>query len=168
MPKDTNIKKVLVIGSGPIIIGQAAEFDYAGTQACRALKEEGIEVVLVNSNPATIMTDPGLADRTYIEPIEPETVAAIIRRERPDALLPTMGGQTALNTSLALSENGVLGECGVELLGAERLIYGRLNGEALIVRVEESGPAPAPGSRIHVTPRDGRVHAFDAASGKRK
>ncbi len=119
MPKRTDIKRIMVIGSGPIVIGQACEFDYSGTQAVKALKEEGYEVILVNSNPATIMTDPGLADRTYIEPIEPETVAAIIRRERPDALLPTMGGQTALNTSLALSENGVLGECGVELLGAD-------------------------------------------------
>ena len=119
MPKRTDIKRIMVIGSGPIVIGQACEFDYSGTQAIKALKEEGYEVILVNSNPATIMTDPGLADRTYIEPIEPETVAAIIRREKPDALLPTMGGQTGLNTSLALSENGVLSECGVELLGAD-------------------------------------------------
>lgn len=119
MPKRTDIKRIMVIGSGPIVIGQACEFDYSGTQAVKALKEEGYEVILVNSNPATIMTDPELADRTYIEPIEPETVAAIIRRERPDALLPTMGGQTGLNTALALSEAGVLEECGVTLLGAD-------------------------------------------------
>lgn len=119
MPKRTDIKRIMVIGSGPIVIGQACEFDYSGTQAVKALKEEGYEVILVNSNPATIMTDPELADRTYIEPIEPETVAAIIRRERPDALLPTMGGQTGLNTALALSEAGVLDECGVTLLGAD-------------------------------------------------
>lgn len=112
----------MVIGSGPIIIGQACEFDYSGTQAVKALKEEGYEVVLVNSNPATIMTDPGLADRTYIEPIEPETVAAIIRKERPDALLPTLGGQTGLNTALALAASGVLDECGVELIGANRAV----------------------------------------------
>ncbi|MDY4147033.1 MAG: hypothetical protein SOX98_03885, partial [Acidaminococcus fermentans] len=97
MPKKENVKKVMVIGSGPIIIGQAAEFDYSGTQACRALKEEGLEVVLVNSNPATIMTDPEMADRTYIEPLSVDILHEIIRRERPDALLPTLGGQTALN-----------------------------------------------------------------------
>ncbi len=118
MAKRTDLKRIMVIGSGPIVIGQACEFDYSGTQAVKALKEEGYEVILVNSNPATIMTDPDLADRTYIEPIEPETVAAIIRRERPDALLPTLGGQTALNTALALNAMGVLEECKVELLGA--------------------------------------------------
>ncbi|KAF4530341.1 hypothetical protein B566_EDAN018472 [Ephemera danica] len=119
MPKRTDLQRIMVIGSGPIIIGQACEFDYSGTQAVKALKEEGYEVILVNSNPATIMTDPDLADRTYIEPIEPETVAAIIRRERPDALLPTLGGQTALNTALSLAAMGVLDECKVELLGAD-------------------------------------------------
>ena len=118
MPKRTDLQRIMVIGSGPIVIGQACEFDYSGTQAVKALKEEGYEVVLVNSNPATIMTDPGLADRTYIEPIDLENVAAIIRREKPDALLPTMGGQTGLNTSLRLAEMGVLEECGVELIGA--------------------------------------------------
>ena len=119
MPKRTDLKRIMVIGSGPIVIGQACEFDYSGTQAVKALKEEGYEVILVNSNPATIMTDPGLADRTYIEPIDIETVAAIIRRERPDALLGTMGGQTGLNTSLKLAEMGVLEECNVELIGAD-------------------------------------------------
>ena len=119
MPKRTELKRIMVIGSGPIVIGQAAEFDYSGTQAVKTLKEEGYEVILVNSNPATIMTDPGLVDRTYIEPIEFDTVAAIVRREKPDALLPTMGGQTALNTSLKLAEAGVLAECGVEMIGAD-------------------------------------------------
>ncbi|MFH5806215.1 carbamoyl-phosphate synthase large subunit [Alienimonas sp. DA493] len=120
MPKRTDIKKILLIGSGPIVIGQACEFDYSGTQACKALREEGYEVVLVNSNPATIMTDPGTADRTYIEPITPEYVAEVIRRERPDALLPTLGGQTGLNTALAVEKMGVLDECGVEMIGARR------------------------------------------------
>ncbi|SHN55876.1 carbamoyl-phosphate synthase large subunit [Desulfovibrio litoralis] len=119
MPKRTDISKIMVIGSGPIVIGQGCEFDYSGTQAVKALKEEGYEVVLVNSNPATIMTDPNLADRTYIEPIDPNIVAEIIRKERPCALLPTLGGQTALNTALTLSEMGVLKECNVELLGAD-------------------------------------------------
>lgn len=119
MAKRSDLKRIMVIGSGPIVIGQAAEFDYSGTQAIKALQEEGYEVVLVNSNPATIMTDPELADRTYIEPIEPETVAAIIRREKPHAILPTMGGQTALNTALKLAESGFLEEQGVELIGAD-------------------------------------------------
>ncbi|WP_424965668.1 carbamoyl-phosphate synthase large subunit [Dinoroseobacter sp. S375] len=120
MPKRTDIKSIMIIGAGPIIIGQACEFDYSGAQACKALREEGYRVILVNSNPATIMTDPGLADATYIEPITPEVVAKIIEKERPDALLPTMGGQTGLNTSLALEEMGVLDEFGVEMIGAKR------------------------------------------------
>jgi carbamoyl-phosphate synthase large subunit len=119
MPKRTDIKKILIIGAGPIIIGQACEFDYSGTQACKALKEEGFEVVLLNSNPATIMTDPDFADRTYIEPVTPEILAKIIERERPDALLPTLGGQTALNTAVAVAEAGVLDKFGVELIGAK-------------------------------------------------
>ena len=118
MPKRTDLHKILVIGAGPIIIGQGCEFDYSGSQAVKALKEEGYEVVLVNSNPATIMTDPHLADATYVEPIEHETLATIIRKERPDALLPTLGGQTALNAALGLAKSGVLAECGVELIGA--------------------------------------------------
>ena len=118
MPKRTDIKKILLIGSGPIIIGQACEFDYSGTQACKSLKEEGYEIVLVNSNPATIMTDPEFADRTYIEPVTPDVVEKIIERDRPDALLPTMGGQTALNIALALAEKGVLDKFNVELIGA--------------------------------------------------
>ena len=119
MPKRTDIHKILIIGSGPIVIGQACEFDYSGTQACKALREEGYEVVLVNSNPATIMTDPELANRTYIEPLTKEFVEAIIKRERPDALLPTVGGQTALNIAVALAESGVLEEYNVEMIGAK-------------------------------------------------
>ena len=118
MPKRSDIRRVLVIGSGPIVIGQACEFDYSGTQACKALRDEGIEVVLVNSNPATIMTDPGIADRTYVEPLTPEIAAQIIERERPDAILPTVGGQTALNLAIALAGNGTLDKYGVELIGA--------------------------------------------------
>src|SRR6187551_3222058 len=120
MPKRTDIHKILIIGSGPIVIGQACEFDYSGAQACKALREEGYKVVLVNSNPATIMTDPETADITYIEPLTVEAVSAIIRRERPDALLPTVGGQTALNLAIALSDAGVLDECNVEMIGAKR------------------------------------------------
>jgi carbamoyl-phosphate synthase large subunit len=120
MPKRTDIRSIMIIGAGPIVIGQACEFDYSGAQACKALREEGYRVVLVNSNPATIMTDPGLADATYIEPITPEVVAKIIEAERPDALLPTMGGQTGLNTALALDDMGVLAKFGVELIGANR------------------------------------------------
>src|SRR5262249_38218848 len=116
MPKRTDIHKILIIGSGPIVIGQACEFDYSGTQACKALREEGYEIVLVNSNPATIMTDPELADRTYIEPLTMEFVASIIKREKPDALLPTVGGQTALNIAVELSESGILDEYKVEMI----------------------------------------------------
>src|ERR687884_1349489 len=119
MPKRADLHRILVIGSGPIVIGQAAEFDYSGTQATKALREEGYEVILVNSNPATIMTDPEMADRTYIEPITPEIVEQIIARERPQALLSTMGGQTALNIAVALAESGVLERYGVELIGAK-------------------------------------------------
>jgi len=117
MPKRDDVKKVLVIGSGPIVIGQAAEFDYAGTQACRALKEENIEVVLVNSNPATIMTDTNIADRVYIEPLTVEVVKKIIIKEKPDSILPTLGGQTGLNLAMELAESGFLKEHGVKLLG---------------------------------------------------
>ena len=119
MPEDKKIKRVLVIGSGPIIIGQACEFDYSGTQACKALKEEGYEVVLVNSNPATIMTDPGMADRTYIEALTLSNVEKIIAKERPDALLPNLGGQTGLNLSSELSKSGILAKYGVRMIGVE-------------------------------------------------
>lgn len=117
--KRTDLKKIMILGAGPIVIGQACEFDYSGTQACKALKEEGYEVVLVNSNPATIMTDPDLADRTYITPLTPDLVEQILEKERPDALLPTMGGQTALNLAVALAESGALDKYGVELIGAK-------------------------------------------------
>src|SRR5271169_6834485 len=118
MPKRTDIESILIIGAGPIVIGQACEFDYSGTQACKALRSEGYRIVLVNSNPATIMTDPEFADATYIEPVTPEMVAKIIARERPQALLPTMGGQTALNIAMALARSGILKRYGVELIGA--------------------------------------------------
>ncbi|MER3631974.1 MAG: carbamoyl phosphate synthase large subunit, partial [Blastocatellia bacterium] len=118
MPKRTDIKKILVIGSGPIVIGQACEFDYSGTQACRALRQEGFEVVLVNSNPATIMTDPEIADRTYVEPLTRESAEAIIAKERPDALLPTVGGQTGLNLAVDLFESGILDTYDIGLIGA--------------------------------------------------
>src|SRR2546422_8195581 len=119
MPRNNELKKILLIGSGPIVIGQGCEFDYSGTQACKALREEGYKVVLVNSNPATIMTDPEFADGTYIEPITPEAVEKIIEREKPDALLPTLGGQTGLNTAMALWRSGVLQKHGVEMIGAK-------------------------------------------------
>jgi carbamoyl-phosphate synthase large subunit len=118
MPKRTDIQSILIIGSGPIVIGQACEFDYSGTQACKALKDEGYRIILVNSNPATIMTDPEFADRTYIEPLTPETLERIIEREKPDAILPTVGGQTGINLAMALYENGALERHGVELIGA--------------------------------------------------
>src|SRR6184192_1856546 len=118
MPRRTDIHKILIIGSGPIVIGQACEFDYSGVQACKALRSEGFQIVLINSNPATIMTDPEFADRTYIEPLTAEALERIIERERPDALLPTVGGQTGINLATALWENGTLQRCGVELIGA--------------------------------------------------
>ena len=120
MPKRTDIQSILIIGAGPIIIGQGCEFDYSGAQACKALREEGYRVILVNSNPATIMTDPEMADATYIEPIQWQTISRIIEKERPDALLPTMGGQTALNTALDLAREGILEKFGVEMIGATR------------------------------------------------
>jgi len=119
VPRRTDLTKILLIGSGPIVIGQACEFDYSGTQAAKALREEGFEVVLVNSNPATIMTDPEMADRTYVEPLTAEFVAKVIERERPDAMLPTVGGQTGLNLAVALAEDGTLERFGVELIGAK-------------------------------------------------
>src|SRR3982750_131439 len=152
MPKRTDLHRILLIGSGPIIIGQGAEFDYSGTQATKALKEEGYEVVLVNSNPATIMTDPEFADRTYIEPVTPEYVELIIAKERPDALLPTMGGQTALNVAMKLAETGVLEKYGVELIGADARAIAmaedrKLFGEAMQrigLAVPEGGIATTP------------------------
>src|ERR1043166_3537943 len=118
MPRNDQLHKILIIGSGPIVIGQGCEFDYSGVQACKALREENYQVVLVNSNPATIMTDPEFADRTYIEPITAEVIEAILEREKPDAILPTMGGQTALNAAMELSRNGALGRHSTRLIGA--------------------------------------------------
>src|SRR5919198_1769190 len=144
MPRRTDIRKILIIGSGPIVIGQACEFDYSGTQACKALRAEGFEVVLVNSNPATIMTDPETASRTYVEPLTVESVAAIIRRERPDALLPTVGGQTALNLAMALSDAGVLAEYGVEMIGAKREAIRVAEDRELFKRAMEEAGLPMP------------------------
>src|ERR1700734_3844429 len=119
MPRRNDLHRIMIIGSGPIVIGQACEFDYSGTQACKALRADGYQVILVNSNPATIMTDPELADRTYIEPLTREMLEQIIARERPDALLPTVGGQTGLNLAVELAESGILAKYGVQLIGAQ-------------------------------------------------
>ena len=154
MPRRTDIDSILVIGSGPIVIGQACEFDYSGTQACRVLRDEGFRVILVNSNPATIMTDPEFADATYIEPINADFVELVIAKERPDALLATLGGQTALNTAVALHENGVLERYGVELIGAsiEAIQRGekREQFKAIVEGLEgiPGGPAEVARSRI--------------------
>ncbi|NOT07422.1 MAG: carbamoyl-phosphate synthase large subunit [Gemmatimonadales bacterium] len=150
MPKRTDLSSILIIGSGPIVIGQGAEFDYSGTQAARALKEEGYRVILANSNPATIMTDPEVADRTYIEPVTPEWVAKIIERERPDALLPTMGGQTALNVAMALAKDGTLAKYGVELIGAnERAIRIAEDRDEFAQAMRRIGLATPPGVTVH-------------------
>jgi carbamoyl-phosphate synthase large subunit len=161
MPKRTDLRRILIVGSGPIIIGQAAEFDYSGTQAVKALKEEGYEVILVNSNPATIMTDPELADRTYIEPVTPEWVERIIERERPDALLPTMGGQTALNVAMALHTSGVLERYGVELIGANaRAIHMAEDREAFAEAMRRIGlRVPIGGFARSVADAEGIVEA---------
>src|SRR6187401_2463812 len=155
MPKRTDIRSILIIGAGPIVIGQACEFDYSGAQACKALKAEGYRVVLVNSNPATIMTDPELADATYIEPITPEIVTKILEKERPDALLPTMGGQTALNTALALFQDGTLDRLGIELIGA--------NAQA-IEKAEDRQKFREAMDRIGLeSPRSAIAHSMDEA-----
>ena len=148
MPKRTDLKKILIIGSGPIVIGQACEFDYSGTQACKALKEEGFEVVLVNSNPATIMTDPEVADRTYIEPITPEVVIKILEKERPDAMLPTLGGQTGLNTAVAVADSGILEELGVEMIGASREVIHKAEDRELFRKAMENIGLRIPESAI--------------------
>ena len=155
MPKRTDLKSILVIGAGPIIIGQACEFDYSGVQACKALKKEGFRVILVNSNPATIMTDPSIADATYIEPINWKVVAAIIEKERPDALLPTMGGQTALNTALTLASKGVLEEFGVELIGAKKEAIDKAEDRELFDKTMKSIGLE--------TPRSGIAHNMEDA-----
>jgi len=148
MPKRTDIKSICIIGAGPIVIGQACEFDYSGVQACKALREEGYRVVLVNSNPATIMTDPGLADATYIEPITPEVVTKILERERPDALLPTMGGQTALNTAMKLADQGVLERLGVEMIGAKRDVIAKAEDRILFRDAMDKIGLESPRSRL--------------------
>lgn len=155
MPKRSDIKKILIIGAGPIVIGQACEFDYSGTQACKALKEEGYDVVLLNSNPATIMTDPDFADRTYIEPVTPEVLTRIIEKERPDALLPTLGGQTALNTAVSVAESGILEKYNVELIGAKLDAIKKAEDRTLFKRAME---------RIGVdVPRSGLAHSYKEA-----
>jgi carbamoyl-phosphate synthase large subunit len=156
MPKRTDIRSILIIGAGPIVIGQACEFDYSGAQACKALKQEGFRVVLVNSNPATIMTDPELADATYVEPITPEIVAKIIEKERPDALLPTMGGQTALNTAMALSDQGVLEKFGVEMIGAKRHVIAKAEDRLLFRDAMTAIGLESPRSRLIKTLAEAR------------
>ena len=148
MPKRTDIKSICIIGAGPIVIGQACEFDYSGVQACKALREEGYRVILVNSNPATIMTDPGLADATYIEPITPAVVAKILEKEKPDALLPTMGGQTALNTAMALSDDGTLERLGVEMIGAKRDVIAKAEDRILFRDAMDKLGLESPRSRL--------------------
>ncbi|MHB8912702.1 MAG: carbamoyl-phosphate synthase large subunit, partial [Lysobacter sp.] len=169
MPKRTDIKSILIIGAGPIVIGQACEFDYSGTQACKALKEEGYRIILVNSNPATIMTDPELADATYIEPITPEVVAKIIAKERPDALLPTMGGQTALNTALALEQQGVLAKFGVEMIGARAEAIDKAEDRKLfreaMDRIGLESPRAAIASSPAIKDAEGHIVGYDTAAG---
>src|SRR6202795_90754 len=148
MPKRTDIHSILIIGAGPIVIGQACEFDYSGAQACKALKAEGYRIVLVNSNPATIMTDPELADATYIEPISHDMVEQIIARERPDALLPTMGGQTALNIAMALARSGVLARYGVELIGASETAIAKAEDRQLFRQAMDRIGLVSPKSRL--------------------
>jgi carbamoyl-phosphate synthase large subunit len=167
MPKRTDIKSILIIGAGPIVIGQACEFDYSGTQACKALKEEGYRVILVNSNPATIMTDPELADATYIEPITPEVVAKIIAKERPDALLPTMGGQTALNTALSLRRMGVLDRYNVEMIGANAEAIDKAEDRALfreaMAKIGLETPRSMLANATDIKDADRKTHEADRA-----
>ncbi len=157
MAKRTDIKKILIIGSGPIVIGQAAEFDYAGTQACLALKEEGYEVVLCNSNPATIMTDTAIADKVYMEPLTLEYVAKIIRYERPDAIVPGIGGQTGLNLAMQLEKKGVLRECDVELLGTSSDSIDRAEDRELFKELCQSIGEPVHSLRNHLLPGRGQA-----------
>jgi carbamoyl-phosphate synthase large subunit len=157
MPKRTDIESILIIGAGPIVIGQACEFDYSGAQAVKALKEEGYRVILVNSNPATIMTDPGLADATYIEPITPDMVERIIAREQPDALLPTMGGQTALNTAMALARSGALQRHQVELIGASEGAIAKAEDRLLFREAMDRIGLKSPKSKLVKSSEDARV-----------
>ena len=149
MPRRKDIQSILILGAGPIVIGQACEFDYSGTQACQALKEEGLRVILVNSNPATIMTDPSMADATYIEPVNWEIVEKIIEKERPDAILPTMGGQTALNCALDLNRHGVLDKYGVELIGAKCESIDKAEDRELFDRAMKKIGLETPRTRSH-------------------
>src|SRR5215211_1386322 len=160
MPKRTDISSILVIGAGPIVIGQAAEFDYSGSQAVKALKAEGYRVIVVNSNPATIMTDPELADATYIEPITAEIVEKIIAKERPDALLPTMGGQTALNTAMALSRSGALERYGVQLIGANEAAIAKAEDRQLFRLAMDRIGLQSPKSRL-IGSLDAAIEALD-------
>ena len=155
MPRRTDLERILVIGSGPIVIGQACEFDYSGTQACKALRAEGYHVSLVNSNPATIMTDPEFADATYLEPLTPASVRAVIERERPDALLPTLGGQTALNVAVALAESGALEDLDVRLIGAGLGAIRRAEDRSGFKRTMQEAGLPVP--------RAGTATTVDAA-----
>src|SRR6266540_6690536 len=148
MPRRADIESICVIGSGPIVIGQACEFDYAGCQALKVLREERFRTIVVNSNPATIMTDPGFADRTYLEPLDVEGVTDVLRRERPDALLPTLGGQTALNLAAALAEAGVLDDLGVELIGAPLDVIRRAEDRELFREAVRAVGLKVPSSRI--------------------
>src|SRR5438270_12509247 len=157
MPRRDDIHKILLIGSGPIVIGQAAEFDYSGTQACRVLEQDGYEVVLVNSNPATIMTDPDVATATYIEPLLPGPVAQVVERERPDALLPTLGGQTALNLAKALHEDGTLEKYGVELIGADYEAIDRAENRARFRETMTAAGLRVPRSTIARTLEEARA-----------
>jgi carbamoyl-phosphate synthase large subunit len=156
MGKRTDIRKILILGSGPIVIGQACEFDYSGTQACKALRQEGYELVLANSNPATIMTDPEFSDRTYVEPLIPDIVAKIVEKERPQALLPTVGGQTALNLAVALDERGILRQFGVELIGAKIEAIRKAEDRELFKKTMEEIGIPVPRSGIARSLEDGR------------
>ena len=155
MPKRTDLRSILIIGAGPIVIGQACEFDYSGAQACKALREEGFRVILVNSNPATIMTDPEMADVTYIEPITWQMVEKIIAKERPDAVLPTMGGQTALNTAMKLADDGTLKRLGIEMIGADRDVIAKAEDRQLFRNAMDKIGLESPRSRV--------VHTVDEA-----
>src|SRR5215213_8107532 len=158
MPRRDDIQRILILGSGPIVIGQAAEFDYSGVQACKILKDEGYEVVLVNSNPATIMTDPEFADATYVEPLLPGPVAQVIEKERPDALLPTLGGQTALNLARTLHEDGTLERFGVELIGANYDAIGRAEDRDLFAQTMEAAGLKMPRSAIAHSVEEASTH----------
>ena len=161
MPRRHDLSKIMIVGSGPIVIGQAAEFDYSGVQACKVLLEEGYEVVLVNSNPATIMTDPEFATATYVEPLLPGPVAQVIARERPDALLPTLGGQTALNLAKALGEDGTLQRYGVELIGADLEAISRAEDRERFRRTMAAAGLRTPRSAIATTLAQARASLFD-------